>query len=65
MNHEQIIIQLTELNATKTRQLDELMRFIAYLLDGDIIKSSKEYLTTKLSDVQLVDGILYHVRKGK
>ena len=61
MTHEQVIIQLTELNALKTRQLDELMKFIAHIQP----KAHKEYLEHHLSDVQLIDGILYHVRKRK
>lgn len=61
MNHEQTIIHLNELNSIKTRQLDELMRFIAHIQP----KAHKEYLEHHLSDVQLIDGILYHVRKGK
>lgn len=61
LNHESVIIQLTELNALKTRQLDELMKFIAHLVP----KAHKEYLSHHLNDVQLIDGIMYHVRKGK
>lgn len=60
-NHESVILQLTELNALKTRQLDELMKFIAHIVP----KAHKEYLSHHLSDVQLIDGIMYHVRKGK
>ena len=60
-NHESVILQLTELNALKTRQLDELMKFIAHLVP----KAHKEYLSHHLNDVQLIDGIMYHVRKGK
>ena len=61
IDHELVILQLTELNALKTRQLDELMKFIAHLVP----KAHKEYLTHHLSDIQLIDGIMYHVRKGK
>ena len=60
-DHESVILQLTELNALKTRQLDELMKFIAHLVP----KAHKEYLSHHLNDVQLIDGIMYHVRKGK
>ena len=60
-DHESVILQLTELNALKTRQLDELMKFIAHLVP----KAHKEYLAHHLNDVQLIDGIMYHVRKGK
>ena len=60
-NHESVILQLTELNSIKTRQLDELMKFIAHLVP----KAHKEYLSHHLNDVQLIDGIMYHVRKGK
>ena len=58
---QSVILQLTELNALKTRQLDELMKFIAHLVP----KAHKEYLSHHLNDVQLIDGIMYHVRKGK
>jgi hypothetical protein len=58
--HEDTIMHLNELNSIKTRQLDELMRFIAHIQP----KAHKEYLSHHLSDVQLIDGILYHVRKG-
>ena len=51
-NHELVI---------KTRQLDELMKFIAHLVP----KAHKEYLSHHLNDVQLIDGIMYHVRKGE
>ena len=61
IDHESVILQLTELNALKTRQLDELMKFIAHLVP----KAHKEYLSHHLNDVQLIDGIMYHVRKGK
>ena len=61
MNHDQTILHLNELNALKTRQLDELMKFIAHLVP----KAHKEYLSHHLNDVQLIDGIMYHVRKGK
>ena len=61
IDHELVILQLTELNALKTRQLDELMKFIAHLVP----KAHKEYLSYHLNDVQLIDGIMYHVRKGK
>ena len=60
-NHESVILQLTELNSIKTRQLDELMKFIAHLVP----KAHKDYLSHHLNDVQLIDGIMYHVRKGK
>lgn len=61
LNHDQTILHLNELNALKTRQLDELMKFIAHLVP----KAHKEYLSHHLNDVQLIDGIIYHVRKGK
>ena len=61
IDHELVILQLTELNALKTRQLDELTKYIAHLVP----KAHKEYLSHHLNDVQLIDGIMYHVRKGK
>ena len=61
LDHDQTILHLNELNALKTRQLDELMKFIAHLVP----KAHKEYLSHHLNDVQLIDGIMYHVRKGK
>ena len=72
LDHEQIIIQLTELNALKTRQLDELMKFIAHVVNKetettpDVTEQMKrDYLLHYIKDIQLVDGILYHIRKGK
>ena len=59
--HEDTIMHLNELNALKTRQLDDLMKFIAHLVP----KAHKDYLSHHLNDVQLIDGIIYHVRKGK
>ena len=61
MNHDQTILHLNELNSIKTRQIEDLMKFIAYLVP----KAHKEYLSHHLNDVQLIDGIMYHVRKGK
>lgn len=59
--HEDTIINLNELNSIKTRQIEDLMKFIAHLVP----KAHKEYLSHHLNDVQLIDGIMYHVRKGK
>ena len=71
LDYEQIIIQLTELNALKTRQLDDLMRFIARVViketetTPDVTDQMKrDYLLHHVKDIQLVDGILYHIRKG-
>lgn len=61
IDHESVILQLTELNSIKTRQIEDLMKFIAHLVP----KAHKEYLSHHLNDVQLIDGIMYHVRKGK
>ena len=61
MNHDQTILHLNELNSIKTRQIEDLMKFIAHLVP----KAHKEYLSHHLNDVQLIDGIMYHVRKGK
>jgi len=61
IDHELVILQLTELNALKTRQLDELMT-ITNDLDYDLIR---ETLLKDIRDEDLVNAIMYHVRKGK
>jgi hypothetical protein len=67
-NHEDTILHLNELNTSKTRKLERLMKFIAndyeitMDLDRDLIR---ETLMKELKDEDLVNEIMFHVRKGK
>lgn len=66
--HEDTIMNLNELNTAKTRQIERLMKFIAkdYEIimdfDRDLIR---ETLIKEIRDEDLVNAIMYHIRKGK
>jgi hypothetical protein len=68
MNHEDTIMHLNELNTSKTRKLERLMKFIAkdYSITHDLgYDLTRETLMYELKDEDLVNEIMYHVRKGK
>jgi hypothetical protein len=65
---ETTILNLNELNTSKTRKLERLMKFIAkdYSITHDLgYDLTRETLMYELKDEDLVNEIMYHVRKGK
>jgi hypothetical protein len=65
---ETTILNLNELNTSKTRKLERLMKFIAkdYSITHDLgYDLIRETLMEELRDEDLVNEIMYHVRKGK
>ena len=67
-NHESTIINLNELNTTKSRQIERLMKFIAkgYSITNDLdYDLIRETLLKDIRDEDLVNAIMYHVRKGE
>lgn len=68
IDHESVILQLTELNELTARKLVELMKFIAkdYTITNDLdYYLIRETLLKDIRDEDLVSAIMYHVRKGK
>lgn len=68
MNHESTIINLNDLNTAKSRQIERLMKFIAkdYTITNDLdYDLIRETLLKDIRDEDLVNAIMYHVRKGK
>ena len=67
-NHEATIINLNDLNTTKSRQIERLIKFIAkdYSITNDLdYDLIRETLLKDIRDEDLVNAIMYHVRKGK
>ena len=67
-NHESTIINLNDLNTAKSRQIERLMKFIAkdYTITNDLdYDLIRETLLKDIRDEDLVNAIMYHVRKGK
>ena len=68
IDHESTIINLNDLNTTKSRQIERLMKFIAkdYSITNDLdYDLIRETLLKDIRDEDLVNAIMYHVRKGK
>ena len=68
IDHESTIINLNDLNTTKSRQIERLMKFIAkdYTITNDLdYDLIRETLLKDIRDEDLVNAIMYHVRKGK
>lgn len=68
IDYESTIINLNELNTTKSRQIERLMKFIAkdYSIRNDLdYNLIRETLLKDIRDEDLVNAIMYHVRKGK
>lgn len=67
-DHESTIINLNDLNTTKSRQIERLMKFIAkdYSITNDLdYDLIRETLLKDIRDEDLVNAIMYHIRKGK
>ena len=67
--HEDTITHLNELNTSKTRKIERLMKHIAkgfnitpVCITTDKIRS---FLIESIKDEDLVNEIMFHVRKGK